>query len=132
MVLATLLVHTGAVLLGSLRACWADGHTHAGGAAECPMHARPEREGTQAVHRGHHAHGGSTAGVPHESEQMTCRCSNDPASPYLGVAGIVTAAVSVARPADAAWIPAEHELQPPEVPLPVHSPPPRSASSSRS
>jgi hypothetical protein len=129
----TLVSHAGMVALGSLRVCWSDEHhSHAGGAAACPMHHYGGAQAPHPASHSHHAHGAGTAAVPDESEQMTCRCPNDPASPYLGLAGVVTVVVSVARSADATGIAAEHEPQPPQVSLPVHSPPPRTAPSSRS
>ncbi|MBI2189630.1 MAG: hypothetical protein HYU37_21305 [Acidobacteria bacterium] len=123
-VLATLLVHTGAVLLGSLRACWADGHTHAGGAAECPMHTRPEREGARAAHHGHHGHAADAADTARRTEQITCRCTDDLMAPDAGAVAVVTLPASMATSLDVRFMAVAGERSPRQIrPSPLFPPP---------
>jgi hypothetical protein len=93
--LTTLLLYSGTVGLGALRVCWGTRHLHSGVAADdCPMH---HHAGSQPAHHGHHGHESGTATSNGDNKQISCGCSSDPTSPYVGPTGIVVSAVSVAH-----------------------------------
>src|SRR3990167_715588 len=121
---AALLFQAAAAVLGPLRVCWSDGHTH-GGAAECPMHDRSEQ---QPAHHAHHAHdhGSLATGAASGAQQVTCRCSDDPAAPYVGPAALLTAAVAVPRSTETMSMRIAGQPWPAQVWPSLLSPPPRS------
>jgi hypothetical protein len=123
---AVAILQTAIVTFGALRPCWSTEHTHAGTTApECPMHHHQPAHAPQA---GQHHHGGSTE----DGARVTCRCSNDPATPYLGPSAIVVQPPSMLPTIQIAALPAEGRLFRTDVRFSPPAPPPRSTFSSNS
>jgi hypothetical protein len=127
----TLAVLVAVVALGALRACWANEHTHAGVAAEdCPMHHHSAGH-SQATHGGHHGHG--TGAVPvDDGQRLACGCGSDPASPYVGPAGMLPPRVVVSHLEAPVLVSRPAATSPDDLHLPPLAPPPRSTFSARS
>jgi hypothetical protein len=119
--LTIVLLHVSTLVLGSLRVCWSDAHTHGGHPGDCAMHHLPD---DSAPHYGHHGHNAGTNDSARGDQQITCRCANDLASPYAGPDVVLGAPTSLFL-APAALRPAAGDRSPAQVWLSTLSPPPR-------
>lgn len=123
---ATLAVHAAVVTLGTLRVCWGVEHTHAGAAArDCPMHHHAVSQATQPAH---HDHGTSVSEAKKDPGRITCGCSNDPTSIYLGATALVPALVTMVPSMPIVMLARESDPSLAELWFPSLSPPPRSTS----
>lgn len=126
----TLTLHVGVVTLGALRVCWGTEHRHVGAAVEdCAMH---HRAGSASGRHAHHGHGSPVTPTDDDGERVSCRCSDDGGSPYVGPAGIVGPVLSLSYvPLPSLPIVQAKQIAA-DLRLPPLAPPPRSTFSSRS
>lgn len=123
---ATLAVHAAVVTLGALRVCWGVEHAHADAAAQdCPMHHHAVSHASQPAH---HDHASSASEPKNDSARITCDCSNDPPSIYLGATALVPAPVQMAPSMPIVTLARQSEPSLAELWFPPFSPPPRSTS----
>jgi hypothetical protein len=128
--IATLALHAGAVSFGALRPCWATEHRHAGVPVDdCVMH---HRAASGSGGHAHHAHGGAASPTGQGGEQVSCSCSNDVSTPYVGPAAVIGPIVGLQYVVLGETVTPQDYRSPSDVRIPPFSPPPRSIFSTRS
>lgn len=126
----TLVFHVSVVSLGALRACWGSEHTHAGVPVDdCAMHHRAD---SASGEHAHHMHGSPATQTDEDRERISCRCSNDGGSPYVGPSWIVGPVLSLSYIARPRLLIAQDKQVAADLRFPPLAPPPRSTFSSRS
>lgn len=94
----TLSVQTFVIALGTAQVCQDREHTHGGiPAPDCPMHHQVQTASEVVQHHSHHGHATAPEVPGSGGQRMTCRCSDDGPSLFLGQSAI--------RPAPASWSP---------------------------
>jgi hypothetical protein len=121
--LATLSIQRAVLALGAARLCVKGEHTHGGvPAPECPMHHHTD---SQPIQHALHVHGSGASAASDDSPRVTCRCSSDPLSIYLGSTGIMPVPVPVSPAIQIMMLAPQNDPSLPELWVTPLSPPPR-------
>jgi len=113
--------------LGALRGCLGAEHTHAGQAApDCPMHHHQQSNAPSSASHSHDHHRHAAPANTEASKRMTCGCSSDTTSMYIGPTAILCSVAAVLPSMHVVVLEAQAGSPATDLWLPSDSPPPRS------